>query len=78
MKRSQFRGLREVCAFLAEMNKNCDRLNLRATMFDSPHGLSNPASRSTAYDIAKLSAICMEDKRFLQVVNQKYYTVSRT
>ena len=78
MKRSQFRNLTEVCAFLSEMNKNCARLNLRATMFDSPHGLVNPVSRSTAYDIAKLSATCMEDSRFLNVVNQKYYTVART
>ncbi len=69
MKRSQFRNLTEVCAFLSEMNKNCARLNLRATMFDSPHGLVNPVSRSTAFDIAKLAAICMEDSRFLNVVN---------
>ena len=69
MKRSQFRNLNEVCAFLSEMNKNCARLNLRSTMFDSPHGLVNPVSRSTAFDIAKLAAICMEDSRFLNVVN---------
>jgi len=47
-------------------------------MFDSPHGLMNPCSKSTAFDIAKLSAVCMEDCRFLKVVNQKYYTVART
>ena len=43
------------------MNKNCARLNLRSSFFDSPHGLMNANSRSTAYDMAKLSTICMED-----------------
>lgn len=57
------------------MNKNCARLGLRATFFDSPHGLMNFVSKSTAFDIAKLSAKCLEDERFVKIVNTKYYTV---
>ena len=64
-------------AFLAEMNKCCALLGLKASMFDSPHGLMNQQSKSTAYDIAKLSAICMNDKRFCEIVNTKLYTVEK-
>lgn len=41
VKHSQFKEEREVCAFLAEMNRNCVKLNLKASLFDSPHGLMN-------------------------------------
>jgi D-alanyl-D-alanine carboxypeptidase len=60
------------------MNKNSARLGLRSTFFDSPHGLMNSMSRSTAYDIAKLSAICIEDSRFEKIVNTKHYKVIKT
>ena len=55
-KNSQFQSEPELMEFISEMNKNCVRLNLRSTFFDSPHGMSNLQSRSTAFDIAKLSA----------------------
>ncbi len=60
------------------MNKNCAKLELRATFFDSPHGLMNNLSRSTAYDIAKLCAVCLEDSRFVKIVTTKYYKVPKT
>lgn len=60
------------------MNKNCAKLNLRATFLDSPHGLLNRVSRSTAFDIAKLSAFCLEDPRFLKIVQTKLYKVRKT
>jgi serine-type D-Ala-D-Ala carboxypeptidase (penicillin-binding protein 5/6) len=59
------------------MNKNCARLNLRSSFFDSPHGLMNMNSRSTAFDIAKLGTICMEDTRFAKVVETRNYHVPR-
>ena len=77
VKRSQFKEYPEVLAFLEEMNKNCARLNLRSSFFDSPHGLMNQNSRSTAFDIAKLTAYCMEDERFCKVVGTKNYVVPR-
>ena len=77
VKGSQYRDNPEVREFLSEMNKNCARLNLRSSFFDSPHGLMNPNSRSTAYDMAKLSTICMEDQRFAKVVGTKNYHVPR-
>ena len=59
VKKSQFKEYPEVLCFLEHMNKNCALLNLRSSFFDSPHGLMNANSRSTAFDIAKLSALCM-------------------
>lgn len=59
------------------MNKNAARLNLQSTLFDSPHGLMNYNSKSNAYDIAKLSAICLEDPRFTTITNTKVYKVAK-
>ena len=59
------------------MNKQCARLGLKASLFDSPHGLMNCNSRSTAFDVAKLSAKCLEDKRFREVVNTRYFVVPK-
>lgn len=59
------------------MNRNCVRLGLRSTMFDSPHGMMNAVSKSTAFDIAKLSSICLKDPRFHTIVNTRYYKVPK-
>ena len=42
------------------MNKNTVTLKLMNSFFDSPHGLMNLQNVSTAYDMARLSAICMQ------------------
>ena len=60
------------------MNKNCVRLGLNSSFFDSPHGLMNSVSKSTAFDVAKLSAECLKDKRFEEIVNTKNYKVTKT
>lgn len=70
-----FKDSPEILAFLEEMNKNCAKLNLRSSFFDSPHGLMNPISRSTAFDVARLSSICLQDDRFSSVVRTKNYNV---
>lgn len=57
------------------MNKNCCRLNLRSSFFDSPHGMMNQLNRSTAFDMARLSAICMDDPRFCRIVSTKNYVI---
>lgn len=77
-RNSQFGKELEVCEFIQEMNRNCCRLNLRSTFFDSPHGMMNPLSRSTAYDIAKLSAAAMEDPTIRRVVSTKNYNIPRS
>jgi D-alanyl-D-alanine carboxypeptidase len=52
-------------------------LKLRSSFFDNPHGLMNQNSKSTAFDIAKLSSVCMEDARFRKVVGTKFYSVAK-
>jgi serine-type D-Ala-D-Ala carboxypeptidase (penicillin-binding protein 5/6) len=66
-----------VSCFIAEMNKNCCSLQLRSSFFDSPHGLMNRLNRSTAFDIAKLSSICMGDPRFVKIVSCSKYVVPK-
>jgi D-alanyl-D-alanine carboxypeptidase len=46
--------------FLEEMNKTAERLGLKNSMYDSPHGLSNKQNLSSALDVSKLSTICMK------------------
>ena len=40
-RNSQFVGCFEILSFLEEMNKLSQELGLKATFFDTPHGLSN-------------------------------------
>ena len=65
---SQYSEEQPIAFFVQEMNKNCVRLGLRSSFFDNPHGLMNPNSKSTAFDIAKLSNLCLADPRFKKVV----------
>lgn len=43
------------------------------THFDSPHGLQNIENLSTAYDMAKLSALCIKNDYFREIVSTPYY-----
>ena len=63
-RNSQFTGWLEILAFLEEMTRLASSLGLKATFFDTPHGLNNWASRSTAFDLAKLCCICMKNTKF--------------
>ncbi len=60
-------------AFVAEMNKNAKSLGLSNTTFANPHGLQNSMNKSTAYDVAKLSAACMRLPMFAEVVKKQRY-----
>ena len=55
------------------MNQYCTRYGLSCTYFDSPHGLQNPENISNAMDMAKLTAICMQNETFRRVVSTKVY-----
>ena len=46
---------------------------MQLTHFDSPHGLQNIENLSTAYDLAKLSAICIKNEYFREIVSTPYY-----
>ncbi|HSE04960.1 MAG TPA: D-alanyl-D-alanine carboxypeptidase family protein [Methylomirabilota bacterium] len=48
-------------AFVAAMNAKGDELGLEHTRFANAHGLPDPAQRSTAEDLAKLTVRLLED-----------------
>ena len=55
------------------MNNLCVNYGLMQTYFDRPHGLQNVENLSTASDMAKLSAICMQNDIFKRIVSTKFY-----
>lgn len=55
------------------MNLYCTRYGLSCTYFDSPHGLQNVENVSNAIDIAKLTAISMQNETFRRIVSTKVY-----
>ena len=55
------------------MNDYAANLKLLNTFFDSPHGLMNPQNVSTAYDMARLTSICMQIPIFRRIVQSKTF-----
>lgn len=49
------------------MNLNTKNLNLGSTKFANPHGLPHPENKSSAIDVGKLCAFCLEDPMFIKV-----------
>ena len=48
-------------AFVAQMNAKAEELGLHSTRFANAHGLPDPAGRSTAEDLARLTGRLLED-----------------
>jgi D-alanyl-D-alanine carboxypeptidase len=67
-------------SFAALMNRFAAANGLTATSFVNPHGLHDPAHRTSAYDIAQVARLAMRDPRFEQIVRAPSWTVrgSRT
>lgn len=55
------------------MNIFSHKYGLSQTNFDSPHGLQNVENLSTAFDMAKLSGIAMQNETFRKIVSTKTY-----
>ena len=55
------------------MSDNAASLKLMNSFFDSPHGLMNPQNVSTAYDMARLSSVCMQIPLFRRIVGTKTF-----
>lgn len=49
------------------MNFNAKELNLSASKFANPHGLPHPDNKSTAIDVCKICAACLDDQVFIKV-----------
>ena len=73
---AQFRGKFALKHFLQYMNETAQELELSNTLYSNPHGLCDKNNRSTAADVAKLTAIAMKNDLFRQIViKQKYSCV---
>jgi len=56
-------------AFVREMNARARRLGLRGTSYGNPIGLDDPASYSTARDLATLARRLLRNERFAKIVD---------
>ncbi len=63
-------------AFTVKMNNRMEAIGGYNTHFANPNGLPNPNHYSTARDLLKLSAECMMNPKFREIVSQKTRTVN--
>lgn len=61
--------------FAALMNEKAAELGMTGSSFKNPHGLDEEGHYSTARDMAKLAAYCMENADFAQIAGTVSYTV---
>ncbi|MES2295589.1 MAG: D-alanyl-D-alanine carboxypeptidase family protein [Pseudomonadota bacterium] len=65
-------------AFVALMNREAERMGLKATHFANPHGLPNPGNYSTVEDLAKLAAHEIADyPEFYKIDSVKTFTYNK-
>ena len=60
--------------FVREMNTLCTKLHLRKTVYQNPHGMSQPRNHSSARDVGALAAVAMRHSVFRMVVGTEKYT----
>ena len=65
-----------VAEFVRNMNQTARDFGLENTSFANPHGLDSEENFSTAYDLAVLTAVAMEDPVFYRVVSTKTVTIN--
>ena len=62
--------------FVAEMNRKASELGLTNTHFDNPSGLDGKTHYTTAHELAKLTAYCMQNESFAEIVQTKSIEVA--
>ena len=62
--------------YLAEMNKNAQKLGMRHSHFANSHGLSNLDNVSCVRDLSKLCTESMKNKQFRKVVATSTYSAN--
>lgn len=62
--------------FVAEMNQKATELGLTNTHFDNPSGLDGETHYTTALELAKLTAYCMQNETFAEIVQTKSIEVA--
>ncbi len=61
--------------FAVMMNEKAERLGLKNTRFENPHGLHADGHYTSAYDLAVISACAMRNEDFKTIVGTKMYAV---
>ncbi len=61
--------------FVEMMNDKTEELGLENTHFENPHGLHADNHYTSAYDLAVISAVAMQNETFKSIVSSKMYTV---
>ncbi len=61
--------------FVKLMNERADEIGLENTHFCNPHGLSDVRHKTTAYDLAMITATAYEYPLFREIVSTKRYRV---
>lgn len=61
--------------FANMMNKKAKEIGANNTGFVTPNGLDAKEHYSTAYDMAKIGAYAIKNKRFLEIINTKKYNL---
>jgi len=61
--------------FVSLMNDTARRLSMENTSFANPNGLDAENHRSSAYDMAKLTAYAMKNETFRRIVSTKSITI---
>lgn len=64
--------------FVREMNQQADKLRLRKTFYQNPHGMSLKRNHSTAHDVNTLACIAMRLTLFRSIVNTQIYSCKIT
>ena len=64
-----------VTEFAALMNEKAEELNLKNSHFVTPHGLDEDNHYTTAYELARITDIALENSTFSKIVKTKNYTV---
>lgn len=62
--------------FAVLMNNKAKELGLENTHYVTPHGLDSEEHYTTAYELAKLANYALNNKKFLEIVGTKNYTVT--
>ena len=60
--------------FIREMNQQAEKLRMRKTFYQNPHGMSIKRNHSTARDVSILASIAMRLTLFRSIVNTQMYS----
>lgn len=62
--------------FVKKMNENAKAFHLTDTHFSDSSGLDDSGNYTTAIDLARLSSLALENKKFAQIVSTKYKLIA--